>query len=96
MLPNYDEYIVGYTDRGLIYDAIHDRHLDARGNFLFNHTIVLDGQVVGIWRRTLKKAAVTVQLQPFFLLSSEQQDAINAAAQRFADFLGLSLTLEMI
>ena len=95
LLPNYDEYIVGYTDRSLIYDPVHDQHLDARGNFLFNHTVVLDGQVVGIWRRTLRKAAVIVALQPFVPLSAEQQAAINAAAQRFADFLGSKLTLEM-
>ncbi len=94
LLPNYDEYVVGYTDRSTIYDPVHDQQLDARGNFLFNHTIVLDGQVVGIWRRTLKKAVVMVELQPFVALSAGQEEAIRAAAQRFADFLGLSLTLD--
>ncbi len=94
LLPNYDEYVVGYTDRSPIYDPVHDQHLDARGNFLFNHTVVLDGQVVGIWRRTLKKAAVIVALQPFGALTPEQERAVTDAAQRFADFLGLSLTLD--
>src|SRR6266566_6659485 len=35
LLPNYDEYIVGYTDRSAIFDASHTQHLDARGNVLF-------------------------------------------------------------
>ena len=96
LLPNYDEYVVGYTDRRAIYDPIHDQHLDARGNFLFNHTLVLDGQVVGIWKRALKKAAVTVELQRFVALSEKQETAINAAAQGYADFLGFSLTVEML
>src|SRR6266568_4047343 len=47
LLPNYDEYIVGYTDRSAVFDASHTQKLDTRGNVLFQHTIVLNGRIVG-------------------------------------------------
>ncbi len=57
-LPNYDEYIIGYTDRSAIFNSSHVDKLDARSNPLFQHTIVINGQVAGTWKRTLKKDAV--------------------------------------
>src|SRR5262249_48190917 len=37
LLPNYDEYVVGYTDRSAIFDSIHAQNLDARQNPLFQY-----------------------------------------------------------
>src|SRR6266567_8254469 len=34
LLPNYDEYTVGYTDRSAIFDALHTNKLDPRGGLL--------------------------------------------------------------
>src|SRR5713101_5545905 len=36
LLPNYDEYTVGYTDRSAIFDALHTNKLDPRGGLLPN------------------------------------------------------------
>ncbi len=91
LLPNYDEYIVGYTDRSAIYDPAHNQHLDSRGNVLFQNTIVLDGQIGGAWKRTLKKAVVLVELQPFIPFTADQTNAVQAAARRYGDYLGLSV-----
>ena len=51
LLPDYDEYIVGYTDRSAIFNALHAEHSDERRNPLFDYTIVSDGQVIGTWKR---------------------------------------------
>jgi hypothetical protein len=91
LLPNYDEYIVGYTDRRAVFHAAHSDKLDARGNILFNHTIVLNGSVVGTWRRTLKKDAVLVALKLFQPLSATETRAVVAAAERYAAFLNVSV-----
>ncbi len=93
LLPNYDEYMVAYTDRSAMYDTQHDSKLDSRGNVLFNNVVVLDTRVVGIWKRTLKKASVIVTPTLFAPLDDAQMDALAAAAQRYADFLGLKLEL---
>ena len=65
LLPNYDEYVVGYTDRNAIFDASHADNLDGRRNPLFQHTLVIDGQIAGTWKRTLKKDAAIIEFNPF-------------------------------
>jgi hypothetical protein len=93
LLPNYDEYLVGYTDRSAIFDAQHTEKLDSRGNVLFNHTIVVDGLIAGTWKRTLKKQTVVIETTLFRPLTAAEQDAFAAAAKRYGEFLGLSAVL---
>jgi hypothetical protein len=89
LLPNFDEYIVGYTDRSAIYDNAHTEKLDERGNVLFSHTIVINGRIVGTWKRTVKKSSVVFESLLFVPLSSAENEAIIAAAERFGKFLDL-------
>ncbi len=90
LLPNYDEYIVGYTDRSAVYDSSHTHHLDARGNVLFNHTIVMDGRVVGTWKRTMKKDTVILTPNFFIPLDEAETQAFVASTNRYGEFLGMS------
>jgi hypothetical protein len=93
LLPNYDEYLVAYVDRTAIFDVSSPKQLDSRGNVLFNHTIVIDGQIVGTWKRTFKKDAVVISAEPFAPFSAAENDAFNAAIQRFGEFVGLPVVL---
>lgn len=93
LLPNYDEYIVGYTDRSAIFDDAHAGHLDARGNVLFQNTVLLDGQVVGIWKRTLKKRSVTLDTTLFDALRDDHTPALNRAIAQFGAFLDLPVEM---
>jgi hypothetical protein len=95
LLPNYDEYIVGYTDRSAVLDTPPAEKLDARGNVLFNHTILIDGRVRGTWKRTLKKDAVLIDALPFAPLDAAEAAAIEDAAARYGRFIGLSATLRI-
>lgn len=94
LLPNYDEYIVAYADRSAIYDEAHGDKLDLRENVLFQHTIVLDGMVVGTWKRTLKKREVAVEPSFFTALPPLALEAFEQAAQDYAAYLGLALVLQ--
>lgn len=95
LLPNYDEYIVGYTNRSAILEAPPADKLDSRGNVLFNHTIVIDGHVVGTWKRTVTKDAVIIEARPFAPLSMDEAQAIEVAAARYGRFIGLPATLRI-
>ncbi len=86
LLPNYDEYTVGYTDRSAIFDALHTNKLDPRGGLLTN-TMVLDGQVIGTWKRTFKKNIVVIEANPFVPLSNTETRAFAASANRYSEFL---------
>ena len=91
LLPNFDEYIVGYTDRSAVFDVSHTKKLDPRGNVLFNHTIVLDGRVVGTWKRTLKKDTVILTPSLFIELNEAEIRAFAASANRYGAFLDRSV-----
>ena len=86
LLPNYDEYTVGYTDRSTIFDALHTNKLDPRGGLLAN-AMVVDGQVVGTWKRTFKKNAVVIEANPFVSLSTTGTRSFAASANRYGAFL---------
>lgn len=86
LLPNYDEYTVGYTERSAIFDTLHANKLDPRGGLLTN-TMVLDGQVIGTWKRTFKKNTVVIEANPFVLLSDTETCAFAASANRYGEFL---------
>ncbi len=93
LLPNYDEYIVGYTDRSAVFDASHAQHLDARGNVLFQHTIVLNGLVVGTWKRILKKDEVMLTPSLFTPLTKDETHALAASAERYGEFLNMPVNV---
>lgn len=94
LLPNYDEYMVGYTDRTSIFHETDADKLDSRGNILFQYAILLNGLVVGTWKRTIKKHEVVIKLSPFTTLTNNQNQAILAAAQQYGKFLELPVVLE--
>jgi hypothetical protein len=93
LLPNFDEYVVGYTDRSAIFDASYTKKLDARENVLFNHTIVIDGRIVGTWKRTFTKGAVVIASNPLTTLTAAKRRAFVAAARRYGEFLGMPVLL---
>ncbi|MBS2027821.1 MAG: AlkZ family DNA glycosylase [Deltaproteobacteria bacterium] len=78
LLPNYDEYIVAYAEREGLLDAQHHKHLDARANPLFQHTVVVDGRIVGTWKRVREKAVPKL----FRALSAKERVAVDDAVSR--------------
>ncbi len=88
LLPNYDEYIISYKDRSTTIAAADLVKADPRGT-IFNHTIVANGKIIGIWKRTIGKTKVDIQIIPFAPLSKVNSSAIITAAKRYTKFLGL-------
>jgi hypothetical protein len=92
LLSIYDEYISGYKDRSAIVAPGHARKLWPMGNAV-THVIVLDGQIVGTWRRRLEAKTVTVEPRFFERPTNAAKRAVTAAARRYGEFLGLPVTL---
>jgi hypothetical protein len=66
-----------------------------RRQALLNPSVVIDGRVVGIWRRTLARYSVSIALDPFGKVTRAQRRAIAVAAARYASFLGLQLAVAL-
>lgn len=86
LLPAFDEYLVGYRDRSAMVDAARMRQVVAI-NGLVSPTIVVDGRVVGLWKRVLGKDAVTITPTLFRALDAAERGALARAARRYATFL---------
>jgi len=87
LLPNFDEYIVSYANRGAIFGETYVKKIDPRN--LFNNAIIINGMFAGNWKRVLKKDSVEIALKPFSKLSKANTDAVIIAAKRYGKFLGL-------
>jgi hypothetical protein len=92
LLSIYDEYISGYKDRSAIGNAEDAAKLIALGNAL-NYVIIVDGQIVGAWKRAFKKDAVAIELNIFTPLTETGNSAVAEAAERYGKFLNLPVAL---
>jgi hypothetical protein len=88
-LPSYDEYWIAYKDRSAIVDPADAKRVDLHNGF--SPTIVLDGQVVGLWKRTYKKSQVVFETTMFKPVNASGREAITRAAEHYATFYGVTL-----
>ncbi len=86
LLPNFDEYLVAYTDRSAAYDGT-DSATTLR------NTVVIDGRIVGTWRRTFARGAVAIQVSPLKRL--RQTDRLARAVERYGAFLGRAASFQV-
>ena len=94
VLPGFDELLLGYKDRTASLDREHLTHVIPGGNGVFSHTLVIDGKIEGIWKRTLKRDHIAVELSLFRSLSSGQNDAAERAFTSYGKFMGLPVVIE--
>jgi hypothetical protein len=90
LLPAFDEYLVGYSDRSAVLDPAAAKSVNAGGG-MPSPVIVIDGQVAGTWKRTLNKGRVEVTPAWFDRPIGDQVDLFRQVARRYAEFIGLEL-----
>jgi len=89
LLPNYDEYLIAYRDRGTV--APRAGAVPARE--LLPYHLVLDGRVVGSWRPRDTPRDVVLDIAPYQRLTRKDTADIRAAAERYAHFLERTVTV---
>ena len=94
LLASYDEYLVSYRDRSAMQRRADPAKVGENFDFLGSYVIILNGQIVGRWARSIGSDGITVTLQPFVRLSRVELDAVEEQANRYAQFLGIPLKLE--
>ena len=65
LLPGFDEFVLGYGDRGAVLDPAHADRIVPGGNGMFHPTVVHEGRIVGTWGFTGRGAKRAVQVTPF-------------------------------
>lgn len=94
LLPAFDEYLLGWRDRGFAVPSEHRTKVNAGGGWL--HPVVLaDGRVVGTWRAERKHDVARAEIRPFSRLSPAQRKGIASEAEDLASFLGTPVELAL-
>ncbi len=94
LLPNYDEFLIAYKDHTASFDnALSPAQL---GNYTFvlaHHIIVIDGKVVGGWRRVPKGKTAIIEIRLLRPLSPAEEAAIDVQAKRCGIFAGVDIAV---
>ena len=88
LLPGFDEYLLGYGDRSAALAPEHHEAIVPGGNGMFKPTIVVDGEVVGTWRRIVTTHKIVIEPAPFGGLSAGVRELLAEAAQGYGAFIG--------
>jgi hypothetical protein len=91
LLPGFDEYLLGYADRTAQLGGRPLSDVVPGSNGMFLSTIVINGEIAGTWRRTVKAKGVELSAEPWKALSASAQKGFDRAAHAYADYLGIPL-----
>jgi len=93
LLPNYDEYFIGHKDRSAIGDLVKTSGVNYAHDAFSAHVIVVDGQLVGGWKRGTGKRRAVLELHLVVELDARQMRAIQEQARRYGEFIGAPVEL---
>lgn len=88
LLPQWDEFLLGYKSRELTLPDEHLAKVVPGRNMVFKPTLVIDGEVAGTWRRVEQRSHVRVEVTPFGSLSAAPTRGLERAAAAYGRFLG--------
>jgi hypothetical protein len=87
LLPAFDEYLISYKNRSAAITA--DHHTKAiSNNGIFWPVIVVNGQISGLWKRTIKKDMVLIELDHFRPHNKKEIGLIEKATESFGHYSG--------
>ncbi len=100
LLPAFDEYIIGYTDRSMVtgdFGEIRGKQ-DEIGKFIHSNgiflpTIISNGKVVGTWKGQMKSGKINVTLNTFNHLDRLIRSDIKDRVSEYGRFLGVDAEL---
>lgn len=90
LLPAFDEFTVSYKDRTASIAAERLKDVTA-GHAIFKPIIVVDGRVVGVWKRTLDKTAARMEYTFFDELNRSRLADLEKAAKHYCKFEGKTI-----
>jgi hypothetical protein len=87
LLPNYDEYFIGYRDRSAIGARIGNVASVTGGDAFIAHVVIVDGQLVGGWKRLQEKGTVVVAMTLVSRLTDAERKRVAVQLRRFSEHL---------
>jgi hypothetical protein len=88
LLSIYDEFVSSYRNHSASISAKFGQALVAKDNAL-SYVILVNGQIVGTWRRTIERVWMDLQIEPFRDLTNAEARALESAARRYGEYFEL-------
>jgi hypothetical protein len=87
LLPNYDEYFIGYKNRSAIGERLGHVNAVTGGDARIAHVVFVDGQLVGGWKRTVDKKRIIVDIALWCRLTAAEKGRLAIAGEAFSKFV---------
>jgi hypothetical protein len=87
LLSNYDEYFIGHRDRSAIGNRFGNVDPVSGGDARITHVVIVGGELVGKWRRTVVDGKPSVALSIETRLSRAEQRLVDGAREKFEAFV---------
>ena len=96
LLPNFDECLIAYKDRGNVghVPAPPDPRLKRLG--VFAHQMVVDGRMVGSWRRSVGRSGIALEVVAYRTLTKGERAALGDTVARHARFMDTAATVSVL
>jgi hypothetical protein len=89
LLAAYDEFLVGYTDRSAAETEAINKLKDI--NAIFISTVIINGHIAGIWKRTITNKGVKIKIKYFEKITKQAETAVAREMKRYAKFIEMNL-----
>jgi hypothetical protein len=86
LLPAYDEFLISYRDRSPALSEVNNKKTIS-ANGIFHPVIVINGQVTGLWKRSVVKDKVIIETDSFQTYDEVMQDLVKEQASCYGRFL---------
>jgi len=94
LLPAFDEFIISYKDRSAPL-ALENHKQAISKNGIFKPVLVVNGQVKGLWKRTVAKNKLLVETELFGQLQKNELKLVEKNAAAFGNFLGKEVVVKV-
>jgi hypothetical protein len=96
LIQGLDEYVMSYSESRDVLLGRFATDATARVAIVFNHVVLLDGQVIGQWRPVSGKDSVVIETSMNRPLRRAEAQALQAASLRYGRFIGMPVTLQAL
>jgi len=93
LVPGFDEYFIAYTDRSDILDKNYAKQLN-QGGGMVNGAVVINGKMVGGWKRKFQKKAVVVTIRLFEKITKAQEQSLEQQTKKYGEFVNLPVEIQ--
>jgi hypothetical protein len=105
LLPQWDEFLLGFKSRDVTLPDEHVVKVVPGRNLVFQPTVVVDGEVAGVWKRQAstdgkdgkdRKNTVVLEVTPLTRLTAKALRGLEASSAAYGRFLGRDVELRLV